>query len=166
MSCPERKVSQNQRRGRQSAVIQNRRRGRHLAIILAYAYEQKSYQDDEALYLDDDENGVFAEASWAFGQDLLQDFIAHRQAIDQVVDGCLTNWTIGRLAILDRCLLRMGCCELLHRPDIPIKTIFNEYIELAKSYGSDARTAGLVNGVLDSIARAHRPAAEMRPARP
>ena len=143
---------------------QDRRQGRHLAVILAYAFEQKSYQDDDSLYLDDDENGVFGPAAETFGRALFEDFVAHRSPIDQVVDGSLTNWTIGRLAILDRCLLRLGCCELLHRPDIPPKTVFNEYIELAKHFGSESRTTSLVNGVLDSIARVHRPAAALRPA--
>jgi len=42
-------------------------------------------------------------------------------------------------------------------PETPPKVAINEGIELAKLYGSEAKTAKLVNGVLDRIAREHRP---------
>ncbi len=77
--------------------------------------------------------------------------------MDAAVDQRLENWTIQRLAVLDRALLRLGAYELLFCADTPPKVTINEYIELAKRYGSEAKTAKLVNGVLDKIAREHRP---------
>ena len=79
-----------------------------------------------------------------------------RDAVDAVVDARLHNWSIGRLAVLDHTVLRLGCYELLYRADTPPKVAINEYIELAKIYGSEQKTAKLVNGVLDKIARDHR----------
>jgi N utilization substance protein B len=82
--------------------------------------------------------------------------LAERPAVDATIDKRLQNWTLARMAVLDRSILRLGCYELLYRADTPTRVIINEWIELAKSYGSEGRTAGLVNGVLDRIAKDHR----------
>ena len=59
------------------------------------------------------------------------------------------------MAVLDRSILRLGCYELIYCPDVPPKVVINEYIEIAKQYGSDVKTGKLVNGVLDRIAKEH-----------
>ncbi|MFW5859082.1 MAG: transcription antitermination factor NusB [Planctomycetota bacterium] len=134
-----------------------RRHGRRLALQLLYAFEQKRYLDDGMLGVEEFHRDLDPEAL-AFGRELFALFCANRTPIDALVDGCLNNWTLGRLAILDRSVLRLGSAELLYREDTPPKVVINEYIELTKRFGSERRTTGLVNGVLDRIAREHRPA--------
>ena len=53
--------------------------------------------------------------------------------------------------------MRLGAYEILYSTDTPPKVAINEAIELAKKYGSEEKTTKLVNGVLDRIARDHRP---------
>ena len=127
-----------------------------MALQLLYSFEQNKYIDDGQLMPLDELEAVDADSS-AFAQTLFQGFVAQRQPIDAAVDKRLENWTIQRLAVLDRALLRLGAYELLYCADTPPKVTINEYIELAKRYGSEAKTAKLVNGVLDKIAREHRP---------
>lgn len=134
----------------------SRSQGRELALQLLYSFEQNKYVDDGQLLPLDVAEAVDAEAS-AFAHGLFQGFIASRAPVDAAVDQRLENWTIQRLAVLDRALLRLGAYELLFCADTPPKVTINEYIELAKRYGSEAKTAKLVNGVLDKIAREHRP---------
>jgi N utilization substance protein B len=133
-----------------------RSQGRELALQFIYSYEQNKYVDDGMLLPGDDLAAVDAEAT-AFARELFQGFAAQRVPVDAAVDQRLENWTIQRLAVLDRALLRLGAYELLYCADTPPKVAINEYIELAKRYGSEAKTAKLVNGVLDKIAREHRP---------
>jgi len=130
-----------------------RRQGRVQALRLLYAFEQKGYQDDEHLALEDDSSN--AEVA-AFARGLFNGFVGEREAVDAVIDASLDNWRLQRLAVPDRCLLRLGCFELLYRNDTPPRVAINEYIELGKSYGSEGKSAKLINGVLDSIAREHR----------
>jgi len=132
-----------------------RSRGRVLAVQMLYAFEQNHYLDDGVLVPED----ILAdcdEGAQSFARDIFQGFCAQRPAVDAAVDTRLDNWSISRLAVLDRSLLRLGSYELLYCADTPPKVAINEYIELAKQFGSEAKTTKLVNGVLDRIAREHR----------
>jgi transcription antitermination protein NusB len=129
--------------------------GRVLALQTLYSFEQNHYQDDGHLLPEDVSLAVDGEAA-GFARSLFDGFRAQRPAIDAAIDSRLENWTIHRLAVLDRSLLRLGAYELLYCPETPPKVAINEYIELAKRFGSEAKTTKLVNGVLDRIAREHR----------
>jgi len=116
--------------------------------------DRRTGVDDGDLLTDDvsDETEVVA-----FARELFAGLGAERTAVDAEVDKRLDNWTIHRLAVVDRAILRLGTYEIIYNKDTPPKVALNEYIELAKRYGSEAKTAKLVNGVLDRIARHHRP---------
>lgn len=72
--------------------------------------------------------------------------------IDTRLEGALTRWDLKRLAVIDRCVLRIGVAELLFEPDVPTRVILDEAIEIAKRYGS-SESGRFVNGVLDRVAR-------------
>jgi N utilization substance protein B len=87
---------------------------------------------------------------------LLLDLVAdHAEEIDKILRDALTRWDLERLAITDRCVLRLGAAELLYEPDVPTRVVLDEAIEIAKRYGS-GESGHFVNGVLDRIARDHR----------
>ncbi|HEX3134433.1 MAG TPA: transcription antitermination factor NusB [Planctomycetota bacterium] len=132
-----------------------RSRGRELALQLLYSFEQNKFIDDGMLAPTDATDGMEAE-SIEFARALQAGFAKERPAIDAAVDKRLENWTIHRLAVSDRAILRLGAYEILYCADTPAKVAINEYIELAKRYGSEAKTPKLVNAVLDKIAREHR----------
>jgi len=60
------------------------------------------------------------------------------------------NWDIDRIAILDKIILKMALCEMIHFPSIPIKVTINEYIELSKNF-STPKSKKFVNGILDVL---------------
>ena len=76
--------------------------------------------------------------------------IATRKELDALIREAATNWELERMAAVDRNALRIGCYELLHDDDIPMKVAINEAIELAKRYSTEASGA-FVNGILDRI---------------
>jgi transcription termination factor NusB len=55
--------------------------------------------------------------------------------------------------------LRAGVFELLERPEVPLKVVINEYVEVAHAF-FDRGEPGMVNAVLDKLGRILRPAAE------
>jgi N utilization substance protein B len=84
-------------------------------------------------------------------EELVRGVAAHRHAIDEAIESASSNWRLDRMAKVDRNVLRLAVHELLHRPDVPVKVVINEAIELGKKYGSESSGA-FVNGVLDRIA--------------
>jgi N utilization substance protein B len=63
---------------------------------------------------------------------------------------------LERLEVLLRSILRAGAYELDERPDVPSKVVINEYVEVAHAFFS-GKEPGLVNAVLDRLARQLRP---------
>jgi N utilization substance protein B len=138
----------------QGAAAAARTAGRALAMQLLYSFEQNHYADD-GLLAPEELTAEAGDEAAALAKELFDGFRAERAPVDAAVDQRLENWTIHRLAVLDRAILRLGAYELLYRPQTPPKVAINEWIELAKTFGSEAKTAKLVNGVLDRIARDH-----------
>lgn len=98
-----------------------------------------------------------------FAEELLNGIFEHRTEIDLAIDAACQNYTLDRLAAIDRNILRLAVYEILHRGDIPVPVTLNEAIEIAKRFGS-AESAGFVNGVLDRIQSEHgRPAGNKLP---
>lgn len=62
------------------------------------------------------------------------------------------NWEFNRLAYMDVVIMQIAIAELLSFPQIPISVTINEYVEIAKWY-STPKSAGYVNGIIDSIAK-------------
>jgi len=87
-----------------------------------------------------------------FTEEIVKGTYKHLKAINTKVLACAKNWTLDRMAIVDRNVLRMAAYEILYRMDIPPSVTINEAIELAKKFGTD-ESGAFVNGILDSLAR-------------
>lgn len=88
----------------------------------------------------------------AFADDLVQGVIAHAGDLDGVIGRYAENWSVSRMAITDRTVLRIALYELLHRPDVPGRVTLNEAIEIVTRFG-DEQSGAFVNGILDRILR-------------
>ena len=73
----------------------------------------------------------------------------HRQ-LDELLTKHSANWTLTRMAAVDRNILRLALFELLHCGEIPSAVTINEAVELAKTFG-DQESWRFVNGLLDFI---------------
>lgn len=69
---------------------------------------------------------------------------------DDMVERYAQNWELSRIALVDRILLRMAICEMVHFEDIPPKVSINEAIDIAKRYSTE-RSGQFINGILDAI---------------
>lgn len=77
-------------------------------------------------------------------------------ALDEAISAASDNWRIGRMAPVDRTIIRIGLFELRFEPDTPLGVILNEAVELAKKYSTE-QSGAFVNGVLAALARTERP---------
>ena len=73
-------------------------------------------------------------------------------SIDPTIERYAENWSMGRMACVDRNILRLAAYEMLFIEEIPLKVAINEAVELAKRYG-EADSSKFVNGILDRIAK-------------
>jgi N utilization substance protein B len=94
---------------------------------------------------------------------VLQRREAERVEIDERIRVCLANWEMRRLSAVVRTILRLAVAELREPSAVPARVVLDQAIELAKRYGEEGSDA-FVNGVLDPIALALRPA-ELGPRR-
>ena len=85
-----------------------------------------------------------------FSSLLLEGTVKNIKTIDGLIKKYVKNWEIGRMAIVDRNILRVACYELYFVDEIPPKVSINEAIELAKRFG-DVDSPRFVNGILDKI---------------
>lgn len=91
-----------------------------------------------------------SQRSQPYVQRLLEQFEAHREQVDRLVQDSLSNWRLDRLAMIDRNILRLAATEMLHIDDVPPRVSIQEAIVLAEKYGTD-ESPRFVNGVLDAL---------------
>ncbi|MEX2173340.1 MAG: transcription antitermination factor NusB [Pirellulaceae bacterium] len=78
----------------------------------------------------------------------------HKAEIDTLLVERADNWTLERMAVTDRNILRLGAYEMLHG-GTPERVAINEAVELAKRYGA-RQSPHFVNGVLDRFVHKER----------
>lgn len=74
----------------------------------------------------------------------------NKERIDNVIIQHLENWTIDRIASVERTVLRIATYEIIFVDSIPESVSINEGVELAKKY-ADEKSGKFVNGVLSKI---------------
>jgi N utilization substance protein B len=85
-----------------------------------------------------------------FAGRLVNGVMTNHEELDRLIGAHATNWTVSRMPVVDRNILRAALYELLWMPEVPAKVTVNEAIELAKQFADD-ETKKFVNGVLDNI---------------
>ena len=87
-----------------------------------------------------------------FARAVLGEALKNSGQADKTIQSLAENWQLDRIATIDRLILRLAMTELKVLPDVPVKVVLNEAIELAKTF-STAQSASFVNGILDQYVR-------------
>jgi transcription antitermination protein NusB len=87
----------------------------------------------------------------AYALELLQGVEEHCADLDQLLREYSEHWAVERMPAVDRAVLRLGCYELAHEPDVPTAVVISEAVDLAKQY-STKDSGRFVNGLLARIA--------------
>ncbi len=126
-----------------------RRRARE--IVLQLLYEEDLHPEQDAAIADQflskrlHGNRPLVE----FGRQLFRNVLANRKELDKALSAKAANWSLRRMAAIDRNVLRLGAYELL-MTDTPGPVVINEAVALAKRYG-DRQSGQFVNGILDRV---------------
>lgn len=82
--------------------------------------------------------------------ELVRGVVENQVRIDELITAYSQGWTLDRMPAVDRCILRLGCYEILWRDDIPDAVAISEAVALAQSLSTDD-SSGFVNGLLGRI---------------
>jgi len=85
-----------------------------------------------------------------FAEPLIRGVIEHREKVDAEIQKHAKNWSLHRMAAVDRNVLRLAVYEMLFREDIPPVVSINEAVDIAKKF-STHDSGKFVNGILDQV---------------
>jgi transcription antitermination protein NusB len=89
-----------------------------------------------------------------FFRELVTGVVESQRRIDPVIHKSLIEgWPLRRLDLTLRAILRAGAYEIIERPDIPPRVSITEYVDVAHAFFQDGEEPGMVNAVLDRVAR-------------
>ena len=131
--------------------IGGRRASRELALRALFQVDVGSASPEEAFAAVCDAER-YQQDTIDFGRDLLTGASGHAEHINRVIEQHARDWSLDRMASVDRNILRLALYELLYRPDIPPSVVVDEAVELAKKY-STGESGRFVNGVLGSVVK-------------
>ena len=87
-----------------------------------------------------------------FARKLFRATILNANEYQRFMSESSQNWDFSRLAYMDVVIMQIAIAEMMTFPSIPVSVTINEYVDLAKLY-STPKSAGYINGMLDTIAR-------------
>jgi len=91
------------------------------------------------------------EASWLYAREIVDGVIDHSAEIDGLIERLSKGWTLARMPLVDRAILRIGVWEILHNDEVPDGVAISEAVEAATVLSTDD-SAGFINGLLASVA--------------
>ena len=132
-----------------------RRRGRELVFRLLYQAEL-THDGITALWQGArDEERLPGEAR-EYVEALVGALEESLPELDRRIEGALEHWNLDRLAVTDKCVLRLATAEFASLPGTPARVVIDEAVMIARKYGRE-ESGRFVNGVLDRLAREIRP---------
>ncbi len=99
------------------------------------------------------EGQTYNEADAGLFREIVSGVLKDQFGIDRAIDAALNQgWPLKRIEALLRAVLRAGQWEILNHPKTPAKVVIKEYVDVAGAF-FDAEECGMVNGVLNALAR-------------
>ena len=136
----------------------DKRLARIIAVQAIYASEIYPETSDDifSIILDNDDydwaalESVPSKDAINYGKKLYKMVIKIKDELDDIIKERSKNWSINRITLLDRLILRMSLAEMIYEDSVPPKVSISEGVEIAKYFSTD-ESGGFVNGILDSV---------------
>ena len=128
---------------------------REIAMKMLYAASLGGEESMSEVLEQSEQADTLSGSDKTFLENLTAGVSARREELDGIIGKYAQGWALNRLAKVDLTILRMAVYELLYMPKVPVGAAINEAVELSKKYAED-KSAGFINGILGSVARAYR----------
>ncbi|HEY0259815.1 MAG TPA: transcription antitermination factor NusB [Lacisediminihabitans sp.] len=131
-----------------------RTKARKRAIDLLYGADLREISLNAAIAMEEERARKEPDrwASWTYARTIIEGIAEHGDEIDELIETYAQGWTIGRMPVLDRAILRIGIWELMFNDDVPDGVAISEAVDAAKEFSTED-SAGFVNGLLGRIAQ-------------
>ena len=131
-----------------------RRQAREIAVQILYSLEfREDCESSIDIFQLPEVEPLFQSISpgvKAYASILVSGVISQRLNLDRYLSLSSLNWSLYRMARVDRAILRVGVYEILAVSDVPPYVAINEALEVAKVFSSDEAPM-YINGVLDRV---------------
>lgn len=128
-----------------------RRLGREIALQALYVADVARMPGEDSFAIVTRREDADADAeTLEFARELALGTLAKVEALDAVIAERAANWSMSRMAAVDRNVLRLAAYELDARHDTPVGVIIDEAIEIVRKYSTEEATR-FINGILDSL---------------
>ena len=134
-----------------------RRQAREIALQALYVMDTAGTDQTEAFALVNRREDPGDESTLDFARSLVSGACAARETLDRNIEAAAQNWSLSRMAAVDRNLLRLAAYELLYTPATPANVVIDEAIEIARKFSTEDSTR-FINGILDKIKEERPPA--------
>jgi N utilization substance protein B len=130
-----------------------RRQSRELALQVLFQREFSNKGDLTSNLAEFRQNFAATEEVWGYTQELLQGVDRHSEEIDALIQKHASHWTLPRMAMVDRNIMRVAVFETRFAAEpIPPAVAINEAVEISRKFGTNDSPA-FVNGILDQIVK-------------
>jgi N utilization substance protein B len=127
----------------------SRRQARERALQVLFQVDLGGV-DPKVAFAQMDEDYGRLDASEDFTAELISGVMENSQFIDGIISAISKDWSLERIANVDRIIMRLALYEVFFCADIPNNVSVNEAIELGKMYGGD-ESGKFINGILGKV---------------
>lgn len=130
-----------------------RRKAREVALKSLFALEFNPQDMDEVIENVMGEHSV-DDANHDYIHEVVTGVIRKKDDLDTIIGkfAKLSDWSLERIALVDKNILRLSLYEILFRDDVPVSVAINEAVELAKLFSTDI-AGKFINGILGNFVR-------------
>ena len=127
----------------------SRRQARERALQVLFQVDVGGADPDMALRLMDEDFGNLTK-SGDFTKRLVYGVIEHLIPLDRIISNVSKDWSLNRIARVDKSIMRLALFEMLYCDDIPSSVSVNEAVEMSKIFGGED-SGKFINGILGKV---------------
>ncbi|HUG32286.1 MAG TPA: transcription antitermination factor NusB [Acidimicrobiia bacterium] len=86
---------------------------------------------------------------------IVEGVVSDLDDLDEMIESVSEHWSVARMPVIDRNIIRIGLHELLSDSMTPTAVVVSEAVRLANTYSTE-KSASFVNGVLATLAKSIR----------
>lgn len=85
-----------------------------------------------------------------FTKQLIEGYAQNAERIDELISTYSVGWTLDRMPVVDRCILRLAAYELIWSEDVPEAVVIDEALDIAREFSTDD-SPPFINGLLGRL---------------
>lgn len=81
---------------------------------------------------------------------LIEGYAQNAERIDELISTYSVGWTLDRMPVVDRCILRLAAYELIWSEEVPEAVVIDEALDIAREFSTD-ESPPFINGLLGRL---------------